>query len=215
MKNLKTTRNNYDRLSRWYDMLSGFGEKRIKLYGLQKLNVQPGECILDIGCGTGDMLVMMGSSVGVTGRAYGIDLSPGMLNVAKSRVRSSGISNRILLMQGDGLALPFTHHKVDAIFMSFTLELFDALEIKEVLRSAKNVLNQTGRVCILYLSERAQPSLTEKLYVWMHQQWPALIDCRPIQLLKTLQDEGFRVIDSGFLSMWGLVVEVVVAVSAD
>lgn len=212
MKNREAVKHNYDRLCRWYDMLGGFGEKRILSYGLQKLNVQPDECILDIGCGTGEALILMGSSAGPTGRVYGLDLSPGMLQVAKSKIRKSGLPDRILLFRGDASALPLAARQMDAVFMSFTLELFDAFEIQEVLRISKNVLKEAGRICIVYLSERERPGLIEKLYGWMHQRWPTFIDCRPIQLHKTLREEEFRITDSGYLSMWGLVVEVVVAV---
>lgn len=210
MKNHQSARNNYDRLSRWYDTLSGFGEKRIKLYGLQKLNIQPGEQVLDLGCGTGDMLVLMGSSVGRAGRVYGLDLSSKMLEVAKAKVRKCGVSERVDIIQGDALTPPLADDKLDAVFMSFTLELFDASEMKEVLRAIRNILHQTGRLGIIYLSESSRPGLLEKLYVWMHTRWPHFIDCRPIQLLRTLDEEGFRVTNAGVLSMWRLMVGIVV-----
>ena len=51
--------------------------------------------------------------------------------------------------------------------------------------------------------------LASRLYEWGHERWPALLDCRPIQLSKSLEAGGFRVQAAKVQKMWGLPVEIV------
>ena len=74
----------YTRLSKWYDRLGGSEEQHIA-DGLRLLNVQPGEHALELGFGTGRSLIALAHAVGSTGRVYGIDLSPGMIAVAREQ----------------------------------------------------------------------------------------------------------------------------------
>ena len=100
------TKTYYDRLSRWYDLISGPSESKIKKKGLSLLNARPGETILEIGFGTGQCIHDLAKSVGSNGMVYGIDLSSGMLQVAQNRLRQTGLTDRVELRQGDALQLP-------------------------------------------------------------------------------------------------------------
>ncbi len=57
------------------------------------LALQPGDCVLDVGCGTGLSLPLLRAGVGVCGRVFGIDQSPDMLAHAQARIRAAGWSN--------------------------------------------------------------------------------------------------------------------------
>jgi len=70
-------RNGYDRASRWYRFLEEPFERRAQAVGLDLLHAQPGESILELGCGTGDALVALARAVGGTGHLTGLDLSRG------------------------------------------------------------------------------------------------------------------------------------------
>ncbi|MFC1871274.1 class I SAM-dependent methyltransferase [Chloroflexota bacterium] len=119
----------YNRISVIYDWLGGIFERKLAEKALRTLAIQNGDIVLEIGFGTGHCLQKIALSVGRTGKAYGIDISDGMLQVTRKRLEKAGLMDRVELYQGDASKLPFINETFDAVFMSFTLELFDTPEI--------------------------------------------------------------------------------------
>ena len=139
-------RASYDRLSRWYDLLEGGWETPPRRSGLELLALQPGERLLEIGCGTGSTLAELPAGV----HAVGLDLSGGMLAQAAARLAKGG--GRAGLLQGEALRLPFPPAVFDAVFLSFTIELLDTQEIPAALAEMRRVLAPGGRVGVVALS---------------------------------------------------------------
>jgi len=205
------SRANYDRLSRWYDLLSGSSERPAKKRGLQMLDIQPKECVLEVGCGTGDSLSTLAACAEPAGWVCGLDLSAGMLSVAKNKLKKLSTSN-VACLQGDGIQLPFPDGSFDAVFMSFTLELFPEAEIHLILRECVRVLRSNGRMGIVSLLQNEKPGWMERLYKWAHLRWPQAIDCRPILLEGFIKEAGFKVSKTLEMFMWGLVVGILVVI---
>ena len=201
----------YDRLSRWYDLLAGGSEKRLIDAALHNLAARDGEQVLEIGCGTGHALVALAQAAGDSGRVYGLDISPGMLRVAQQRVDRQGLSGRVELRQGDAARLPFDDGSLDAVFASFTLELFDTPDIPVVLGECRRVLRDGGRLCVVAMSRLGKPGLMLRLYEWAHDRVPRYVDCRPIYAQAAVQEAGFQSVDATVRSMWGLPVEILLA----
>ncbi len=201
----------YDKISKWYDLLEGMWEKGAREAGLRKLGVKVGERVLEIGFGPGHDLITLAQSISETGQVYGIDLSPQMLSIARTRVRDKGLASRVDLRCGDAIRLPFETDFFDAVFTSFTLELFDTPEIPQVLGECNRVLRRGGRICIVSLSKAGRASWMRDLYEWGHERFPNLLDCRPIYVEKALRDACFQILDATRTSLWGLPIENVLA----
>jgi len=202
----------YDKISNWYDLLEGVWETQARNSGLQQLAIKAGESVLEIGVGTGYASLAMAQSVGETGHIYGIDLSSGMLHLTQARARDKQLTGMLSLTQGDAVRLPFTTNSIDAIFMSFVLELFDTPEIPQVLTECRRVLlPNRGRLAIVSLSKEGKSTWLRNLYEWGHRQFPQLLDCRPIFVQQALQNSGFKIVDANLISLWGLPVEIVLA----
>jgi ubiquinone/menaquinone biosynthesis C-methylase UbiE len=208
----ENTRINYNRLSRWYDLLSGKSEQAVSQFGLQMLKLKPGETVLEVGFGTGHNLLALAELVGTTGHVHGIDLSEGMLAVAQARLLKAGLAGKVDLHCGDASRLPYGAEMFDAAFCSFTLELFDAAEIPLVLQEIQRVLRRSGRLGIVSLSGYGKTNVMTRLYNLAHRKLPAIVDCRPILVQKALLEAGFEVPRVDIRSIWGLAVEVVVGV---
>ncbi len=204
-------RASYDRLSRWYDALT-WSERRFTDAGLDLLTPAPGEKILEIGYGTGHALVCLARAVGTAGRVYGVDISPGMRLRAESRLEWAGLSGRVELTTGDACALPFVDGSLDAIFMSFTLELFDTPEIPVLLSECWRVLASGGRIAVVSLAVETRPGFAIRMYEWAHARFPALVDCRLIRVTEALEAAGFQITATRPERTWGLPLELCLAV---
>lgn len=208
-------RSSYNKISRWYDVFAGTFEKRPRVLALQKLGAVEGEKVLEIGFGTGHCILDLARSVGDSGRAYGIDISDGMLSIAQHRVDEAGLSGRVELRRGDATELPFASETFDAIFVSFVLELFDTPDIPVVLSECRRVLRKGGRICVAAMSKEGGNSVLVRLYEWGHVKLPNYIDCRPIFVRRVMEAAGLTIVDVTRVSMWGLVGEIVLAMKAD
>jgi ubiquinone/menaquinone biosynthesis C-methylase UbiE len=198
----------YNHLSRVYDLLAGSSETQFMHLGLEMLSVSGRETVLEIGCGTGKAVWELCHH---TGRVYGLDLAPGMLRVAHERLLKDNLEGRVHLLCGDGAVLPYSNHSFSALFMSFTLELFDTPEIPLVLAECHRVLQPGGRLGVVAMLKSDPPSRIVRLYEWFHEHFPTYVDCRPIDVKGMIQAAGFRLEKRQVRSMWGLPVELVMA----
>jgi ubiquinone/menaquinone biosynthesis C-methylase UbiE len=206
----EAARRSYNRLSRWYDLIAGRSEKKYRDLGLGKLSAQPGEKILELGFGTGHCLVAIAGAVGTAGRVIGVDLSDGMLAVARKCLQQEGLDERVSLHLGDATQLNFLEAgSLDGVFMSFTLELFDNPEIPRVLQECHRVLRSGGRLAVVSMTKTTPPGLAVRIYEYFHEHMPDLADCRPIFARQALEENGFTIQDVSVSSMWGLPVEIV------
>jgi len=204
-------KDSYDRMSKWYDLMAK-PEKKYVMRGVEKLDINEGENVLEIGFGTGDALLSLAKNVGESGLVYGIDISEGMLEVAQSKLDKAGLANRTNLILGDASKLPFDANFFNALFMSFTLELFDTPDIPVLLQECKRVLKTGGRLGVVAISDIDDDNFMMKLYKWAHLKFPSYVDCRPIFTQEELQKSGFNIKSTERHTMWDLPVDIVIAV---
>jgi demethylmenaquinone methyltransferase/2-methoxy-6-polyprenyl-1,4-benzoquinol methylase len=206
----EAARASYNRLSRWYDLVAGGTEKKYRDWGLDKLAAQPGEKILEIGFGTGHCLVSLAKAVGPAGGVTGLDISDGMLAIARERLQREELDERVDLHLGDAANLDFIEtSSLDGVFMSFTLELFDNPEIPRVLQECYRILKPGGRLAVVSMTKTNPPGVAVRMYEWFHEHMPDYADCRPIFARQALEQSGFVIRDVSVSSMWGLPVEIV------
>jgi demethylmenaquinone methyltransferase/2-methoxy-6-polyprenyl-1,4-benzoquinol methylase len=204
----------YTRISSIYDRLADRNERRARAIGLALLNARSGERILEIGFGTGSSIIPLATSVGERGSVAGIDISPGMKAVADERVRSARLAAPTNLRVAAVPPIPFPAATFDAVFMAFTLELFPDDTIPIVLRGVHRTLKGGGRLAVVSMTlgtEEQRQGLPERLYMWCHQHFPHIVDCRPIDAERCLAEAEFTIARVERLAIWGLPVATILA----
>jgi ubiquinone/menaquinone biosynthesis C-methylase UbiE len=168
---------------------------------------------LEIGFGTGHCLKQIIIAVGKTEIVYGVEISSGMLEMTKKRLGKAGLLDRVELYCGDAVNMPYNDHKFDAVFMSFTLELFDTPEIPMILSEIKRVLKLDGRLGVVCMSREEGKSILFKIYERAHKKFPNYADCRPIYAEQSLRDAGFKIKSKDTVKVLGLPLEIVVGIN--
>ena len=201
----------YDSLSRFYDLLSGGFERRSRERGLDLLAARGGERALEVGFGTGHGVLRLCQAVGPSGTVHGIDLSGKMRGVAAARLARHGLADRAELVVGDASVLPWGGASVDAIFMSYFLELLDTPEIPPFLAECARVLAPGGRICAVGMSSDGEAGFVSSCYRYAHRHFERFVDCRPIAVERSLAEAGFATEAKELRRMCGIPVEIVLS----
>jgi demethylmenaquinone methyltransferase/2-methoxy-6-polyprenyl-1,4-benzoquinol methylase len=203
------TRELYDRIAPFYDLLSERTEWPVRHQALAALNARIGEQMLEIGCGTGLNLAALARAVGPHGHVHGLDLSKAMLDRARGLLRRSSLEKRVTLRWGDATDLPYLNGIMHGVLMTFTLELFEAREIPMVLAESRRVLRPGGRIVVASLTKDIEADVSVHLLEWLHAHVPQVLDCRPIHVRQELAQAGFTIAEDIAVHAW-VPVEIVV-----
>ena len=131
----------FDKVSSNYDFLN-----RLLTFGIDiswRKNVvnlvlgRKAKKVLDIATGTGDLAIMFAKED--IDKITGLDISPGMLEVGKQKVKDQGLEDKVDMILGDSEKLPFKDGTFDAITVAFGVRNFEDLELglEEILQGAK------------------------------------------------------------------------------
>ncbi|MCR9182905.1 MAG: bifunctional demethylmenaquinone methyltransferase/2-methoxy-6-polyprenyl-1,4-benzoquinol methylase UbiE [Flavobacteriaceae bacterium] len=133
-KMFDTISGNYDGLNRVISL--GIDRKWRKRVVKQVVAIRP-ESVLDIATGTGDLAISFAEHS--ISKIVGFDLSEGMLEVARKKVATQNIADKIEFLQGDSEEMPFEDNSFDAITVAFGVRNFENLEkgLSEILRVLK------------------------------------------------------------------------------
>ncbi len=130
----------YRRNAPWYDH-AGRRLERARVRAIELLYLQPGDVVLDVGCGTGLSFPMLEEGVGPEGRIVGIEQSPDMLTKARDRAEGHGWKNVTLIESPvEAAQVPL---QADAALFSF---VHDILQTPRALENLFNHVKPGGRV---------------------------------------------------------------------
>ena len=116
--------------------------RRVRERAVARLDLRPGDSVLDFGCGTGLSFGMLQRAVGPTGRVVGVDASPDMLLRARRLVAHHGWTN-VRLVEASADAVPLDPESVDGVLCFYT---HDIMQSDAALETATAALRQGGRI---------------------------------------------------------------------
>jgi ubiquinone/menaquinone biosynthesis C-methylase UbiE len=106
-------------------------------------NLEPGEAVLDVGCGTGGLALAAKRQVGPSGSVYGIDASPEMLGWADRKAKKAGLD--IGFRQAAAQELPFPDARFDVVLSTIMLHHLPRKAREQCAREMRRVLKPGGR----------------------------------------------------------------------
>ncbi len=137
---------NYDITANLYYLI-GYPEWKYRREAVAALNLQPGDTVVEIGCGTGLNFGLLQEAVGPEGRIIGVDLTDAMLEQARGRVARNDWQN-VELVQADAARYTFPQG-IDGVLSTLALSLIP--EAGDVIRRGSEALAPGGRWVVVDL----------------------------------------------------------------
>ena len=192
----------YNRRSWLYSKVVAPMEIRQHGKAIEAARLSPGDKVLEVATGPGHSLVNLAGMVGRQTTIYGMDLSPGMLKLARKKMQTSGFED-FVLEQGDCRALPFESNGFDVLYNGYMFDLIPMADMAGILAEFKRVLKPGGRLVLLNKS-KAKDRLN--LHEFIYRYLPAKMvlyfagGCRPVMMASEVRSAGFRRVERAYLA---------------
>ncbi|MDN3657705.1 bifunctional demethylmenaquinone methyltransferase/2-methoxy-6-polyprenyl-1,4-benzoquinol methylase UbiE [Ferruginibacter paludis] len=158
----------FNNIAHRYDFLNRFLSAGVDIWWrkkairqLKKLNPKK---ILDVATGTADVAIMSASILNPE-KITGIDISDGMLEIGRTKIKKQGLEKTIELVNGDSETIKFADNSFDAVTVAFGVRNFEHLE--KGLAEIKRVLKPGGKLVVLEFSQPKTAGVTQVYNVYM------------------------------------------------
>lgn len=151
---------NYDLMN---DLMSMGVHHLWKRFTVELSQVRPGQTVLDLAGGSGDLTRLLAKKVGDEGQVILADINSAMLNVGRDRLLDEGLFKNINFVQGNAECLPFASNSFHCITMGFGLR--NVTDKEKALASMYRVCKPGGKLMVLEFSTPTFPGL-KPIYDW-------------------------------------------------
>ena len=178
------------------------GERTFRNKLLELARVEPGESVLDVGCGTGTLAVAARRRVGPSGIVCGIDASPQMVARATTKARKAGVD--VAFSRAFAQTLPFPAGRFDVVLSTVMLHHLPRPARQQSLNEMRRVLKPQGRVLAVDFASSGDTGsgYIGRLLAHVHHRRHGHVD--PTDLLTLFRDARFDIIESGAVGVGNL-----------
>ena len=180
--------------ARFYDAASwllSFGRApAIRRMTLEMTVAQPGESVLDVGCGTGSLAIALKAEVGASSEVTGIDASPEMIEQARRKATRAGVDAGFEVAPIEGLSFPDA--RFDLVVSSFMLHHLPDGVKRKGLAEVRRVLKPGGRFLAVDFGGTSQSVIGHLLSVLGHTHGASLD-----ALVPAMEEAGFTEVETG------------------
>lgn len=139
---------NYDLMN---DLMS-FGIHRLwKRFAINMAGLKPGQQVLDLAGGTGDLTRLMAPAIGSSGHIVLSDINAAMLENGRRRLLDRGVSGNVTFALANAEQLPFADNRFDLVTMAFGLR--NVTDKQRALNAIFRALKPGGRLLVLEFSK--------------------------------------------------------------
>lgn len=165
----------FDRIAGRYDLLNSLMTAGLhhawRVRAADRADVGPGDAVLDVCCGTGDLAFELAGRVAPGGHVVGCDFSEQMLDLAREKAAERGEA-AVRFEWADALRLPYDDGRFDAVTVGFGVRNF--ADRDQGLREMARVLKPGGRLVILEFTEPQRPPFSTFYSLWFDRIVPVL-----------------------------------------
>jgi ubiquinone/menaquinone biosynthesis C-methylase UbiE len=130
-------------------------EDKLRRVTVTSAQVKPGDCVLEVGCGTGTLTLEAKRHAGPSGKVFGIDILPGMIEVSQKKAVQANLD--VAFQIGSIDAIPFPENYFDVVMCSFMIFHMSEERRQKGIAEIYRVLKQQGRLFILDMAMPANP----------------------------------------------------------
>jgi ubiquinone/menaquinone biosynthesis C-methylase UbiE len=130
-------------------------EQILRQKTIELAQIEPGESVLEVGCGTGSLTLAAKQKIGKTGKAVGIDVIPGMVEYSQKKAEQA--QEEISFQLGSINQIPFGDNTFDVVMGSFMIFHMSDKTRKEGIKEIWRVLKPQGRLLFVDLAIPEQP----------------------------------------------------------
>jgi demethylmenaquinone methyltransferase / 2-methoxy-6-polyprenyl-1,4-benzoquinol methylase len=134
--------------------------------------IGPGDRVLDVATGTGDLALELARRVAPSGEVVGADFSERMLALAREKAERTAASARVRFEAGNALALPYPDDSFDAATVGFGARNFS--DLRQGLSEMARVVRPGGHVVVLEITTPHRPPLSTFFSLWFDRIVPVL-----------------------------------------
>jgi demethylmenaquinone methyltransferase/2-methoxy-6-polyprenyl-1,4-benzoquinol methylase len=159
----------YDRTNR---LMSLGNDEKWRRMVTARAQIQKGEQLLDVCCGTAKLTMKLAEATGLGGRVTGLDFSENMIEIGKQNIASHPYREIISLIQGNAMALPFEDEQFDAVTVAWGLR--NVPDIDTALKEMIRVLKPGGRLVSLDMSKPNAPGFKQVYWLYFEKLVPMM-----------------------------------------
>ena len=166
----------FDSVATKYDVMNdlmSMGVHRLwKRFAIDIVGPRPGQKILDLASGTGDLAAKFVKAVGPEGEVFSSDINASMLGEGRERLTDAGLVGNINFVLASAESLPFDSNYFDAVTISFGLR--NVTHKDKALEEMYRVLKPGGRAMVLEFSKPITPGLNTVYDVYSFKLLPLM-----------------------------------------
>ena len=144
----------FNNIAPHYDFLNHFlsagMDIRWRKHAIRMVEAQAGQHVLDMATGTGDMAITLARTYPGT-EIHGVDIAPQMLEIARRKIDTKGLEDRITFSEGDSENLPMKDNSFDHATVAFGVRNFEHTLLG--LKQCRRVVKPGGRFAVLEFSK--------------------------------------------------------------
>jgi demethylmenaquinone methyltransferase/2-methoxy-6-polyprenyl-1,4-benzoquinol methylase len=174
---------------------SAWQDQRWRRKAVRAANVNPGDHVLDVACGTGDLTQLFAKSPAE--KVIGLDFTPAMLDIARTKLtrQPADAASKVSYMEGDAMALPFSDASFDVLSIAFGIR--NVTDPSKALAEFARVLKPRGRLVVLEFDQPSNPVMR-----WFNRIYCASIMPRTATAISGDKSGAYRYLPASVGTFW-------------